>query len=197
MEEKYQIINLNEYLSNTALEQEVLKIINTFQSPRNEDVESFLKKNAILFTRKGQSITYLVFRDAMEADFVGYFSLTIKPITIKSESIPSKTFRKRIERVCKADDDGAYVISAYLIAQLGKNYNLEESKRIEGRKLLEIAHDTLSDIKNQIGGVIVFLECEDSENDFLKKFYSDNGFTLFDERISEKSKKLYQLIRTI
>ena len=63
MEDKYQIVNINEYLSDKYLEQEVEKIIESFGSPQNEDVELFLKNNSIQFTKKGQSVTYLVFRD--------------------------------------------------------------------------------------------------------------------------------------
>lgn len=197
MEDKYQIVNINEYLSDKYLEQEVEKIIESFGSPQNEDVELFLKNNSIQFTKKGQSVTYLVFRDSDEFDFVGYYTLTIKPITIDSKLDLSNNFKKRIERVCKVDENGFYTLSAFLIAQLGKNYNLQESRRIDGKILLNIVHNTLSEIKSQIGGVAVFLECEDSENDFLKSFYRNNGYTLFDERVSEKDKKLYQFIKAI
>lgn len=197
MEDRYQVVNINEYLSDIYLEQEVRKILESFGSPQNEDVEIFLKNNSIHFAQKGQSVTYIVFRDSDEFDFVGYYTLTIKPITINSKLNLSKSFKKRIERVCKVDDYGFYTLSAFLIAQLGKNYNLPESRRIDGKILLNIAQNTLSEIKNQIGGVAVFLECEDSENDFLKSFYINNGYTLFDERVSEKDKKLYQLIKAI
>jgi hypothetical protein len=123
--------------------------------------------------------------------------LAIKPITINSCIKLSNNFKKRIERVCKADENGSYVLSAYLIAQLGKNYNLEYKKRIDGKRLLKIAQDTLTDIKYQIGGVVAFLECEDSKDDFLLNFYSDNGYSLFGNRNSEKNKKLHQFIKAL
>ena len=40
-----------------------------------------LKRRAIEFTKKDQSITYLVF-DAEDASLVGYFSLTVKPLSL-------------------------------------------------------------------------------------------------------------------
>lgn len=54
---------------------------------------TFLLHNAIEFTKKDQSITYLVF-DAEDASLVGYFSLTIKPISVRASNI-SKTMAKK------------------------------------------------------------------------------------------------------
>ena len=42
-------------------EDRLIQEISEFSCPRNPDVELFLKKNAIEFTKKNQSVTYLVF----------------------------------------------------------------------------------------------------------------------------------------
>ena len=42
-------------------ESDLEKILSDFSNPKNSDVESFLKRNAIEFTKKNQSVTYLVF----------------------------------------------------------------------------------------------------------------------------------------
>ena len=60
-----------------------------------------------------------------------------------------------------------------------------------------MAHKTVLEIKHRVGGVVVFLECEDSENDFLKNFYLNNGYSLFGERVSDRNVKLYQLVKSI
>ena len=41
-------------------EQWVRDVIETFSCPLNPEIEKFLKKNAIDFTKKSQSVTYLV-----------------------------------------------------------------------------------------------------------------------------------------
>jgi hypothetical protein len=198
MEDKYQVININAYLSDDELKQEIDEITSTFSSPQNKDVETFLKKNAVMFSQKGQSVTYFVVRVSDAMELVGYFTLTVKPISINTnDNNLTKNFYKRIERICKSDENGNYVLSSFLIVQLGKNYNLKENRRIDGKELLGIAMNTLLNIKQQIGGVVVFLECEDSKNNFLRSFYENNGFTLFGERISDGEKKLYQLIKPL
>ena len=97
MSEQFFIINLREYLDN---ESKLYKLISPFSCPLNPNVEHFLKHNAIEFTKKDQSVTYLVFRenDRDEADFVGYFSSTVKPVSIHYSTI-SKSMARKLERI--------------------------------------------------------------------------------------------------
>ena len=197
LEESYKIVNINEYLSDPSLEQKLLSILDEFRSPKNENVECFLKKDAIAFAKNGQAVSYLVFRAATD-EFVGYFTLCTRPITIASTSnTMSNAFKERIEPLCTPDENGTYSFFVYLIAQLGKNYGVSESTRIDGKDLLRLAYKTVLEMKRRIGGVAVLLECEDSENDFLKNFYLDNGYAVFGERVSDENKKLYQLVKSI
>ena len=53
-------------------ENDLEKIFSDFSSPKNSDVESFLKRNAVEFTKKNQSVTYLVF-SLEDMCLVGYF----------------------------------------------------------------------------------------------------------------------------
>ncbi len=120
------VFNIREYLSATddkdLGEDELRYILSDFLCGKNPDVERFLKEQSIEFTRKNQSVTYLVFSDE-DASLVGYFTLTIKPITINADGF-SNTMKKRIARVSELDEEnGTYTLSAYLIAQLGKNYS--------------------------------------------------------------------------
>lgn len=113
------------------------------------------------YSKKDQSITYLVF-DAEDASLVGYFSLTVKPISIRTSNI-SKTMAKKLSRVSILNKETqSYTTAAYLIAQLGKNYSLPKDKQISGNILLNFALETFSSIKYSLGGVIEFLECEDN-----------------------------------
>ena len=57
-----------------------------------------------------------------DASLVGYFTITIKPITVNAENF-SNTMKRKIARVSELDEEnGTYTLSAYLIAQLGKNF---------------------------------------------------------------------------
>lgn len=62
--EKYFYINIREYLgqkgSNEIGEADLQAAISDFTCPKNPDVERFLKNSAIEFTKKSQSVTYLV-----------------------------------------------------------------------------------------------------------------------------------------
>ena len=148
--------------------------------------------------KKEQSITYLVF-DAEDASLVGYFSLTVKPISVRASNI-SKTMAKKLSRVSILDEETqSYTTAAYLIAQLGKNYSLPKNKRIPGNILLGFALETISSLKYSVGGVMEFLECED--NEFLLSFYTQNHFKPFDTRITASQNNephtLHQLLKFI
>lgn len=196
-------INIREYLNHpndTVIgENALLQILSDYSCEINPDVERFLKEQSIEFSKKHQSVTYLVFSNE-DAELLGYFTLTIKPITIKCDKIKSKTVLKKIARIsdCKEDDD-TYSLSAYLIAQLGKNYANNNDKRITGEQLLGLAINQIKDLQYLIGGTIMFLEAEEKPK--LIKFYENNGFAKFDTRettsTSTEQHMLIQLLKVI
>ena len=202
MSDKYYTVNIRAYLDKDEQtyigEESLYNLLSDFSCPKNPDVEHFLLHNAIEFTKKDQSITYLVF-DAEDASLVGYFSLAVKPISVRAANI-SKTMGKKLSRVSILDNETqSYNTAAYLIAQLGKNYSLPKEKQISGSVLLGFALETIVTLKYSIGGVMEFLECED--NDFLLNFYTRNHFKLFDTRISGLQNNaphtLHQLLKFI
>ena len=202
MTDQYFAVNIRAYLKKEELtyigEERFNDLLSDFSCPKNPDVEYFLSHNAIEFTKKDQSITYLVF-DAEDASLVGYFSLAIKPISIRASNI-SKTMAKKLSRVSILDEETqAYTTAAYLIAQLGKNYSLPRNKQISGKILLGFALETISSLKYSVGGIIEFLECED--NDFLLSFYKQNHFKPFDTRMTSSKNNephiLHQLLKFI
>lgn len=197
IDQKYQSINLLDLIEMEG-ESAVNARLSSFACPKNPDVENFLQRHAAEFTRKSQSVTYLVM-DVEALNIVGYYTLAIKPLAIPAGSI-SKTLAKKVARVSTLDSAGQiYSTAAYLIAQLGKNSDLPVEKCIEGRMLLHIAMNEISLLKRRIGGLIQFLECED--NAFLLNFYQSNGFQVFDTRVTSSeygtAHKLYQLLRKI
>ncbi len=205
MPDKYISINIKTLLeegnSSFIGEEKLKEILSDFVCPKNPDVEVFLHKNAIEFTKKNQSVTYLVF-DMNTGFFVGYYAIAIKPIIVRAKEL-SKNGQKKLERIAVLDaDEQSYSAAAYLIAQLGKNYALPKEYQITGRELLAAAMDSVIEVQYSIGGVVMFLECED--NPFLLNFYSkQNAFKAFDIRETNspaadmEPRMLHQLLKFI
>lgn len=200
--EGYTIFNIREFLQeeNDGIgEADLIQILSDFSCPLNKDVEKFLKERAIEFTKKNQSVTYLVF-SSDDANLVGYFTLTIKPITINATKF-SNTTKRKLLRVSELDDvTHTFHLAAYLIAQLGKNYSNGANFKITGEQLLEIAMSKVRDLQFMVGGMVVFLESE--QNDKLIQFYDNkNGFKEFETRaigdVKEESHTLIQMLKVL
>lgn len=202
-EDKYTIVNIRDYIWDNESNETGRKMLNNmlsgFSCPLNHNVETFLKKHAVEFAKKNQSVTYLVFSND-DATIVGYFTLAIKPITVSS-TIISNTVRKKLLRVGEMDADKDELhLAAYLIAQLGKNYSNKANSKITGWELLALAISEIQKLQFKIGGIAVFLETENNEK--LLNFYTkENDFREFGtrERNLNKSEKvpLVQMIKLL
>ena len=198
---KFSVINIRRYLNsdNPKLgESRLLQVLSGFSCPKNPDVERFLKKSSIEFTKKNQSVTYLVF-DVSSMELVGYFTIALKPLTVRGETV-SNTVKKKLMRVSELDEQSqTYTMSAYLIAQLGKNFKNGAEKKITGEELLELAWDIVEKMQYMGGGMVTFLEAENSER--LLSFYQANRFQTSDTRQtatdSEEPHELVQLLRLL
>ena len=198
---KFSVINIRRYLNsdNPKLgESRLLQVLSGFSCPKNPDVERFLKKSSIEFTKKNQSVTYLVF-DVSSMELVGYFTIALKPLTVRGETV-SNTVKKKLMRVSELDEQSkTYTMSAYLIAQLGKNFKNGAEKKITGEELLELVWDIVEKMQYMGGGMVTFLEAENSER--LLSFYQANRFQTFDTRQtatdSEEPHELVQLLRLL
>ena len=198
---KYRIINIRRYIGNENPElgeDELLQILSEFSCPMNPDVERFLKHSSIEFTKKNQSVTYLVFSVA-DGKLLGYFTLALKPLTVRGETV-SNTVKRKLLRVSELDKKSdTYTMSAYLIAQLGKNYSENDGKMITGAELLELAWDKIKATQYMFGGMVTFLEAENEEK--LLSFYRDNRFSRFDTRQTisdtDEAHELVQLLRLL
>ena len=125
---------------------------------------------------------------------VGYYTLTHKSIRVPA-SLLTNTTKKKIERFTKLDEaTNTYDVFAFLITQFGKDSFC--GYRINGNDMMNMALSILSKVQREVGGGIVFLECED--NDKLLNFYQNenNRFIVYGERIAnEENKKYKQLLR--
>lgn len=194
--EEFLTISIHEYLEDDKENSEkyLNKLFSEFLCSKNSDVEKFLKERSIEFTKKHQSVTHLVV-SSKTGDLVGYFTLTIKPIKIAMSKFTS-SFNRKISRVAELDEENnMYSLSAYLIAQLGKNFNNQSKDTISGEQLLNLAIDTIKDCQFTVGGMVVFLEAE--RNEKLLKFYADNGFNQFDTRQTSTNHELVQLLKIL
>ena len=198
---RYLVINIRRYLNsdNPQLgESRLLQVLSGFSCLRNPDVERFLKKSSVEFTKKNQSVTYLVF-DISSMVLVGYFTLALKPLTVRGETV-SNTVKKKLLRVSEWDEKSdTYTMSAYLIAQLGKNFTNGADQKITGEELLALAWNKIKEIQYLGGDVVTFLEAENEEK--LLSFYRDNRFSQFDTRQAasdtDESHELVQLLRLL
>lgn len=196
---KYFTININSILANYINYDNNLSFLNalsSFSSPKNSDIERFLKKSSVESAKKGQSATYLVFDEECDM-LLGYFSLAIRPISVPTQSL-SKTISKKLSRISDYDEiTKTHTLSAYLIAQLGKNFAVDPHKMISGTQLLALANENILRLRNLAGGVVQFLECEDNQK--LLNFYTTNGFIPFNHRMTKGTSphKLHQLLKFI
>lgn len=199
--DKFMFINIREYLANGDNEDfgepKLRQIISDFSCPKNSDVERFLKNSAVDFTKKQQSVTYLVF-SRKDGRLAAYFTLALKPLSIRGEMV-SNAAKKRLARISKLDEEtDTYSMAAYLIAQIGKNC-AGGREDISGKDLIELAWAAVEKAQYMLGGLVVFLETEDHEK--LLSFYRDNRFSQFDTRQTgsneDEPHELVQLMRLL
>lgn len=170
-------------------EAKLKQCLSDFSCPINPEIEQFVRNNAIEFAKKKLSVTYFVVNEF--GKIVAVFTLAHKAVEIGNASL-SDSKRKKISRYAILDAEvGSYTISAFLIAQFGKNYAVDGGKGISGNELMDFTFEILEMVQHDIGGGIVFLECEDKVK--LLDFYRSekNGFLPFNERYSANDKIKY------
>ena len=169
-------------------EEQLRENLSSFSCRINPAIENFFRNRAIDFARRKLSITYMV-NDWDDDKILGCFALTHKAVLIPNAGL-SSTSRRKLERFARLDRaTGDYMASAFLIAQFGKNYGVDDGKRITGSQLMDIVNDILVNIQRQIGGGIIYLDCEDNEK--LQQFYVNEKFHKFGERFSQEEEQNY------
>ena len=189
---KFKVTNILDSLD--AIGEESLKLeLSGFTSEKNPEIEEFIREKAIDFAKRKLSITYLL-SNMQDGSLLGYFTLTHKSLIINNEGL-SKTAQKRLMRYARLDKEtGNYMASAFLLAQLGKNYSIVKDERISGSQIMDYVNIVLLDVQRRIGGGIMYLDCED--NGKLRNFYERENFKRSGERYSEEDNKKYlQYIR--
>lgn len=180
-------INLRTYIDAVG-DSEAKNQLASFLCPMNADVQEFLRIRAFEFSKQGITQTHLVFASYQnEPVLVGYYSLTNKVITVKKSTL-SATSAKRIAKFGTFNEQShCYIVPAPLIAQIGKNYANGYHKLISGDVLLSLACAKVKQVQLDVGGKIVYLECEDHPK--LLEFYARNGFCNFGKRLLDKDER--------
>ena len=183
--------------------EETQQILSTFESPRNPEIESFLKKNAISFAQKKMTVTYLV-SDSDDASLLGYFSLANKALEIRCDAVSNKVAKKAERYGILDEQEGSYTIQAYLLAQFGKNYAIDGGARIDANGLMSQVNMVIRQIQHMIGGGFIYLDVEKtvsldnpSERPYEKlvEIYRNKaGFIPFHERHSSRDGKDYVMM---
>ncbi|MFG6357923.1 MAG: GNAT family acetyltransferase, partial [Acetatifactor sp.] len=124
MGDKFSTVNIRLYLSpeqSAQEENDLRELLFGYSCPVNKDVEMYLREQAIEFTLKDQSVTYLVFSN-INAELLGYFTIAVKPIIINAKNF-SNHMKRKLSRSGEYDEiTQTYSLAAYLVAQLGKNF---------------------------------------------------------------------------
>lgn len=183
----YNLVNLK-LLIDVKGEGFAKEFLSTFSCPINPDVENFLRHKSIEFAKQGISQTHLVLSSFQGIPvLIGYFTLANKYIHIRDKAI-SNTLKRRISKFGTWNPDlKCTILSAPLIAQLGKNFSNGYNNLITGDELLKMACDKVSLVQLDIGGRVAYLECEDKPS--LTSFYERNGFVNFGKRTLENDEK--------
>lgn len=180
---EYKILNLEDII--TEIEEDGVKAILDSFSSENKDVEDFIRNKAIVFSKMGLAVTYLVYAvENNKKELVGYFTLSNKSLEINRRALSSKMKSKISKFSSFNTSDNTYIISAILIGQFSKNYSGGANKLIRGKDLMVIALDQVKLVQSMIGGKFVYLECEN--NNKLIKFYEKSGFSKFGERYLQR-----------
>ena len=177
----YEVINILDMIDSVG-EDTVNTVVSEFSCSKNKEIENFVRKNAIIFAKKKMSITYLVYSE--EGNLAAIFALTHKALEIEDNGL-SETVRKKLcKYACFNPNNNTYTIPAFLIGQFGKNDSYP-SENISGNDLMNFTLSILLKVQHDIGGNIVYLDCE--ENEKLINFYINepNLFRPFGNTYSE------------
>ena len=162
--------------------------LQSFTCPMNGEVECFLKTKARQSAKLSTSVTYLVWSEA-QRELVGYFTLAQKAYAVQGRILSSNN-RRLISRFAEEDRAGNFHAAVYLIAQLGKNFSIQEGQRISGAELIGMALDEFRSIKSRVGGKLVMVERENDRSKLLA-FYQSNGFKSWTTRDDAKDNVCY------
>lgn len=170
----FQVIKLTDFIRDVG-EDEARRRLSSFSSGGlNNEVEEYLRDAAFRHSRKKTSITYLVMANGDTHNCLAYYTLAVKPFSIRLTRLTArqKNAMKDLARISISKEEKHHGISSYLIAQLAKNYALEDGKLISGRDLVGFILDQIRGILSRRcerqGGVSRIRERQAEAQGFLQ-----------------------------
>ena len=175
---------------------EVSDFLKGFSCKKNKEVQWFLRKLSMRFARLNISATHLVLSEDFER-IVAYYTLVCKPLSVMADELGEDSCNS-LEEFCRLNEQRrCYDFSAYLIAQLGRNYAPDLTETISGDELMNVILDHLRRMRINLGGNVAFVEYEKG-NAKLLEYYTRNGFvSMHSKSDSGENDKLAQLFRFI
>lgn len=141
------------------------------------NVQAFLHDSAIAFERQKLARTYLVLDDEKledgEIKINGYYTLAIKSIQLSSSL--SNNVKQTIAKSKQAEH-----VAGYLLAQLGRE---QSTCKGYGKELLNLAVEDIKLAQKQVGGRLVYLDCDNS----IKDYYAKQNFKILQNNIDDNS----------
>ena len=177
-------------------DEDVSDFLKGFSCKKNKEVQWFLRKLSMRFARLNISATHLVLSEDFER-IVAYYTLVSKPLSVMADELGDDS-RNSLEEFCRLNEQRrCYDFSAYLIAQLGRNYAPDLTETISGDELMNVILDHLRRMRINLGGNVAFVEYEKG-NAKLLEYYTRNGFvSMHSKSDSGENDKLAQLFRFI
>lgn len=195
MSSGFEVLELGAY-ARLVGEENAKLVLQTFDCRINPEVQDFLSRKAMQAGKLKSAITYLVFGSA-NPQLLGYFTLVLKPFSIAREQLSSKN-RRLVSRFAELNErTDEYTAALYLIAQVGKNFAIDEQERISGKALIELALERLRAAQGIVGGKLVLVERE-ADRPQLLDFYTACGFRSWNRRYDKGDAVQYdQMIRVL
>ncbi|MCD7893146.1 MAG: hypothetical protein LUG60_05515 [Erysipelotrichaceae bacterium] len=172
----YKCISLFDLINQNVKIDDIRKILDTFSSPLNPDVENFIHTKAYDFERIGLTRTYLVYAQIENGQkfLVGIYCLGQSNVEINS-----KLSRNDKRMMFGTTYPLGKNVKSLLIGQLSKNYTNGNNQYITGDILMFMIFLKIKDIYKLFPSVVTHIDCIDDIH--LREYYENCGFTLFDQ----------------
>ncbi len=178
------MVSLKDLLNDFG-EEIVSEKLASFYCARNQDVEKFIKLNAIRFEKTHNARTYLIFdEENMTKGILGYISLSFKEVILQPETKENKSEVKRLNGISKNAED----VKVFLLGQLGKNDSVENDE-LDLSRILDLVYEVILSAQKLVGGRVLLLECQNIPK--LIKAYEGCGFKIL------QTQKLVQMYRFV
>lgn len=170
-------VSLRKIISALGVEHTQSLLKTNFRCYRNLDVENFLLNKAIRFELADAAATHLIIDN--EQRIIAYFALSFKTLDLNI----SKSLWKKLSN--GLGENGK--VKAFLIGQIGKNDLIQSEIKL--KDILDSAFEKIHLAKQNIGGRVVILECEDNHK--LISLYEQHGFKQIETKDNQTLKTMY------